>query len=280
MGILLQGAGALLSGAAGGRDQTTSQKQHTSGTQTYDLKDTQAGQSTATGTQSGFNMPVEDPMTAMFRQGLFPLMAQEYAKSQRPVYGEGMIAKQLQDIQGQYSGVSDKILSSLASVGALESGRTASTLMQPELAQASQKSQFLEGLPFMEEQRRSQGAANWMQIMQNLTGRAPVGQVTGGTTQQDQSYTGEATKTGTVKNISDSTSSVTQKGDLWGSIMSSFGGMLGQIGSGSMGGGGGDAGARTAMMPMQSTGFGNAANMALPGLQWVGPGTANFGWTP
>jgi len=262
----LIGAGASIFSSLLGRGKN---KQTQKSTQTYDLTDTSAGTSAARGTQAGFNMPVEDPMTAMFRQGLFPLMAQEYAKSQRPVYGEGMIAKQLQDIQGQYSGVSDKILSSLASVGALESGRTASTLMQPELAQASQKSQFLEGLPFMEEQRRSQGAANWMQIMQNLTGRAAVGQMTGGTTEQAQEFEQEATKTGTVKTDSTGTA---QQGSTAGNMLNEFGGLFGQGGLfGNLFGGGGDAGARTAGLPFQSAGFGAAADMSLPQLQWGTP---------
>ena len=180
LGIAKPLAGSILGGIFGGRGSKTSSKM------AQDLTRTTKGQSMLESMFKNMLMPVEDPLITSFRQSLLPLMAQEYNRIQTPLYGPGAIANQLQSIQGRYNNASDLIMSKLASVGALDSGRTAQVLTDIGQQTAGEQAKFLSGLPFQEEQARRSGLAQMFALMSNLTGRAHVGQVGSGSQQQKQ----------------------------------------------------------------------------------------------
>jgi len=189
VGIAKPLIGSALGGLFGSRPSRSTQTVESRKKATVSSKEASRGQSLLDSMFKNLMLPVEDPLMAQFRRSLLPLMAEEYTRIQKPIYGEGEIASQLQDIGRQYSGASDLILSKLASVGALGSGRSVQALTDIGLGEAGAKAAFLSGLPMKEELARRSGLGQIFSLMTGLTGRAPIGQVGTGTQKQAREMT-------------------------------------------------------------------------------------------
>jgi hypothetical protein len=171
--MLLQMIGPMLGAVAGGQGpqgsstttsneelikQLTQSSQQSSGTKAFDV----------------FDEAIEDPRFAAFRQGLLPKFEEEFDRVQQPIFGEGVKAGTLQDINEQFAGVSDAISQQGAARGQLGSGLMPQMELQAQLAGAGQRANFLGQLPLLEEQSRRQATAGLLQQGSQFAGRAPI----------------------------------------------------------------------------------------------------------
>jgi hypothetical protein len=160
---------------------------------------TQQSQNSSYNNQSNSTItPNEDPMFAAFRQMLLPVLADEYQKAQKPLYGDAEKAQFLGE-QNALSEAGAKALDSrLARRGALRSGALDMGLGDLEAARQRSTTGFFSQLPFLNEQARSQRTNNLLGMATSFLGRAPVGQTTSGSQSgtAESSAQGKSTQTG------------------------------------------------------------------------------------
>jgi hypothetical protein len=171
--MLMQIAGPLLGAVAGPQGPQGTDKQFSNEELIKQL--TQSTQQQA-GTKAFdmFDEAIEDPRFAAFRQGLLPKFEEEFERVQQPIFGEGVRAGTLQDINEQFAGVSDRIAQQGAARGQLGSGLMPQMELEAELAGAGQRASFLGQLPLLEEQSRRTATAGLLGQGAQFAGRAPI----------------------------------------------------------------------------------------------------------
>ena len=145
--------------------------------------------------------PTEDPTFTALRQALIPLLTGELKRGQEPVYGEPQKLGFMAELNKLAKASSSSLMSTLARMGGLSSGRAATGLGNIELGRLGQLSQFFSQLPFMESQARSERMNPLLGLATGWAGPAPLGRTTtgtaSGTTTENMTQTGRTTGKGT-----------------------------------------------------------------------------------
>lgn len=230
------GLGGSVLSALGGNKKTQQQQQQSE----QQTTGTNSSNSSSSGEFSNTTNPLEPDYFSSFRQGLVPAFQQEYAKAQQPIYGAPQKASYVSNLNDLALGATENLKQQLASVGALNSGRTATGITGIQMGRMGNLANFYGQLPFMEEQARSGRVGNLLNMATNWAGRAPVGSQTSGT--QSQSQTAQQIIDQLMKgNSSGTMSSSTPFGS---GLLSNLGGVAGSI-FGDMWGNYGDSGGKS-----------------------------------
>jgi hypothetical protein len=151
------------------------------------------------------------------------MFQQEYAKTQKPIFGQAEQASFMGNLNDVANTASESLKQSLARSGALNSGRYAGGLANIQQARMGQAASYFANLPLQEEMARRQSAQGLLGLGMNWAGKAPVDYQTLGNMTSNQSMTGTENKsmTGNTQETGPS---------WWQGALGNLGGMAGNLG--------------------------------------------------
>lgn len=216
--LAVAGISSLL-GSLGGNRQRQTQSQSSTQNQTG----SSTGRQTGTVSDFQFQQGTENPLLQPARtQGLSSILGL-LEGAQGPVFGDNEIAGFLNQVNDLYSTALGNTTSQLASIGALDSGRTATQFGQAGNERASQIGNFFMQLPFQERQAQIDRQLPILNQLLGFVGEGPRGQFSQSTREVDMTEQTDSrqTSTGTT------TGNTTSQGPGFGSRLAQNFGNLG-----------------------------------------------------
>ena len=209
-------AGSLLGGIGGSGGKSTNQTSNTTSNVNQNTTGSQSGES--------WQKAFESPYFSQFRESLAPMFQAEYAKTQKPIFGQAQQASFMGNLNDIANSASESLKQSLARSGALNSGRFAGGLEGIERQRMNQQANYFANLPMQEEMARRQSAQGLLGLGMNWAGKAPTDIQNLSNMFSNQSMTGQENKSMTG-NMQESGPS------WWQGALGNVGGMLGNVGA-------------------------------------------------
>jgi len=143
-----------------------------------------------TGSQTGTNTPTEAGNVTDFRNSLYPQISALIAQAGKPLYGNAEQAQFTNNLNRSTNANLNTLASQLAArTGSVNSGAFAGGVQNLLNQRGQAQAGYAMQVPMLNQQARMQNLGGALGLATNFAGRAPVGNVSSGTSQSTQTQT-------------------------------------------------------------------------------------------